>query len=203
MSTTPPAVIGVAGKCCAGKDEVTAWLLARGRREVNVDRIGHEALTAKRTEIVDTFGPVALNDSGAIDRRRLGRIVFSDAEQLRTLERIVHPWMREQVRERIERFHAGEEPELRGLVINAALLFHMHLDTLCNVVVLVRAPLTARFRRAIRRDDLTLRRVVQRLWTQRGLDSQAYNSPAETISVENGRSIAALHARLEQIPQLR
>ena len=192
-----PQVIGVAGKCCAGKDLVTGWLLEHGRREINVDRIGHEALAAEHARIVATFGREIVDERGTIDRRALGNIVFADQNQRHRLESIVHPWMRERVRREIAEWR-GEQ----GLVINAALLFYMELDSLCDAVLLVRAPLRQRFQRARRRDDLSLRHILRRLWTQRGLDAQALSSPAETITVENGRTPEVLFQRLSELPQL-
>ncbi|HKK48325.1 MAG TPA: dephospho-CoA kinase [Alkalispirochaeta sp.] len=192
-----PQVIGVAGKCCAGKDLVTGWLLEHGRREINVDRIGHEALAAEHARIVATFGREIVDERGTIDRRALGNIVFADQNQRHRLESIVHPWMRERVRREIAEWR-GEQ----GLVINAALLFYMELDSLCDAVLLVRAPLRQRFQRARRRDDLSLRHILRRLWIQRGLDAQALSSPAETITVENGRTPEVLFQRLSELPQL-
>src|SRR6056297_2863063 len=127
-----PQVIGVAGKCCAGKDLVTGWLLEHGRREINVDRIGHEALAAEHARIVATFGREIVDERGTIDRRALGNIVFADQNQRHRLESIVHPWMRERVRREIAEWR-GEQ----GLIINAALLFYMELDSLCDAVLLV------------------------------------------------------------------
>lgn len=219
---TAPQVVGVAGKCCAGKDMVTSWLLEHGWREINVDRVGHEALAAEHARIVATFGREIVDERGTIDRRKLGKIVFADRDQLHRLERIVHPWMREAVRREIEAWRGssggapggdergsgapgsgeGSPGGARGLVINAALLFYMELDTLCDAVLLVRAPLWQRFQRARRRDDLSLRQIMHRLWTQRRLDTQALASPAETITVENGRTPQALYERLSELPQL-
>ncbi len=196
-----PQVVGVAGKCCAGKDMVTGWLLEHGWREINVDRLGHEALAAEHARIVATFGREIVDERGTIDRRKLGKIVFADRDQLHRLEHIVHPWMREAVRREIAAWRASPGGA-RGLVINAALLFYMELDTLCDAVLLVRAPLWQRFQRARRRDDLSLRHIMGRLWTQRRLDTQAVASPAETITVENGRTPQALYERLSGLSQL-
>ena len=202
-----PGVVGVAGKCRAGKDLVTGWLLDHGWREINVDRIGHEALAAQHARVVATFGREIVGSGGTIDRRKLGAIVFGDADQLRRLEEIVHPWMRERVREEIDAWRAVAPADRaaggeRGLVINAALLFHMQLDRLCDAVILVRAPLWARVRRARSRDGLPFHRILQRLWVQRRLDTQAFASPADTITVENGRSPESLYAELGELPQL-
>lgn len=198
-------VVGIAGKCCAGKDMVTRWLLDRGWREINVDRIGHDALASQHARIVAAFGRGIVGDRGTIDRGALGSIVFSDRHQLRRLEAIVHPWMRDRVREEIAAWRAvpPEERTDRGLVINAALLFHMELDGLCDTIILVRAPVLQRIRRARARDGWTLGRILRRLWTQRRLDAQAIAADADTITVENGRSPEALSAQLEELPHLR
>jgi dephospho-CoA kinase len=189
-----PLVVGVAGKCCAGKDEVTRWLESRGWQEINVDRIGHEALEAKRERILAAFGDGIRAADGTIDRRALGSLVFGDATRRHTLEAIVHPWMRERVGEIVERPNRH-----RGLVINAALLFPMHLAQLCDLVLLVKAPLLERLRRAYRRDGLSVRRILRRLWAQRSLDAQAYRSPADIITVENGQTREVLYQRLASL----
>lgn len=194
-------VVGVAGKCCAGKDLVTGWLVEQGWREINVDRIGHDALASEHSRVVAAFGRRIVGDSGTIDRRRLGAVVFGDSAQLARLEAIVHPVMRERVRAEIASWRATGEG--RGLVINAALLFHMRLDSLCDAVLLVRAPLLTRVRRARARDAIGWRQIISRLRSQRHLDTQALQSPADTITVENGGSVAALRQQLAELPQLR
>jgi len=217
-----PIVVGIAGKCCAGKDEVTRWLLERGWREINVDRVGHEALAAKHREIVATFGVDILGTSGTIDRKRLGRRVFSDPRQLQRLESIVHPWMRDRVAREVAAFRGGRDDgdersaaeggvapgtprtgPVPGIVINAALLFPMGLDRLCDTIILVTAPLYRRVQRARRRDTHSIPDILRRLWSQRHLNTQAYRSPADTITVENGRSRDALYRRLAELPLFR
>ena len=223
-SRTGTLVVGVAGKCCTGKDLVTRWFLERRWRELNVDRIGHRALEVLQPEILAAFGPEILQDDrSAIDRKRLGRIVFTDRNRLRELEAIVHPWMREEVRREVEEFRrgatgaadgttndgAGSEPSddsaqalVRGLVINAALLFHMRLDQYCDAVVLVRAPLCLRLLRALRRDGFSWYTTVLRLWRQRTLETQAHRSPADIITVDNRGTPEALHRYLDGVARL-
>lgn len=203
MNRDVPLVVGVAGKCCAGKDLVADWLRQRHWREINVDHLGHRALEARRDAVVAAFGAQILREDGAIDRSKLGPIVFSSAKRLRELEAIVHPWMREEVRRETEAFRrTAPEKRSRGLVINAALLFHMGMDTLCDSVILVRAPLAARLLRAIRRDGFHPGRILFRLRTQRRLETQAHSSPADIITVDNRGTPQALYRCLEEVPQL-
>ena len=209
VGETRPYVLGVAGKCCSGKDLVTDWLVEHGWRVIDVDAIGHRALAALHNRIVATFGMTILGSSGAIDRKKLGAVVFRDRAQLTRLERIVHPWMRARVREETEAFRAmcvdGDDrsDRARGLVINAALLFHMSFDAYCDHVILVQAPLFVRLKRARSRDRYTWRRILERLWTQRSIDTQARASSADTISVKNGKRPSDLYAQLAAIPGLR
>ncbi len=203
-----PLIVGVAGKCCSGKDLVTDHLVEHGWRVIDVDRIGHEALVARRDEIVASFGDEILAEDGTIDRAKLGAVVFAGRDRLVRLERIVHPWMRARVREETESFRAvqgGDKQDRdvpRGLVINAALLFYMALDSLCDLVVLVEAPLWVRVSRARRRDGFSWRRIIARLRAQRSINAQARSSDADVIRVRNGKRPADVYARLASIPGL-
>jgi dephospho-CoA kinase len=209
MSDGAPLVVGVAGKCCSGKDVVTNWLVDRGWRVVNVDAIGHRALAALHTRIVATFGMTILGNSRSIDRNKLGDVVFSDPSQLERLEAIVHPWMRERVREDTEAFReaaatgAENDDTPRGLVINAALLFHMSLDQYCDTVIFVHAPLVKRIARARRRDGSSWKRIFSRLRSQRSINAQARASSADIIYVKNGKRPTDLYEQLAAIPGLR
>ena len=107
--------MGVAGGYCAGKNAVVELLRECGYQEIDVDRVGHEVLELPevRRSLAGLFGPEILAASGAVDRRALGRRVFSSRGELRRLEQVVHPLMVQRVGERIR---ATSGP----VVINAA-----------------------------------------------------------------------------------
>ena len=171
-------VLGLSGTYCSGKSEVGQRLVNEyGFSEVDVDRIGHEALGRKTSEIVATFGGAVRSDSGGINRTALGRIVFADPTRMAQLESLVHPVMVELVRDRVKRSHSDR------ILINAALLVHMGLDTLCDSVVRVDAPVPVRIWRARLRDGLNLGDILTRMRRQRGLK---FNSErVETITMKN------------------
>ena len=170
-----PMVIGVTGSYCAGKNIVTELIQTFGFSVIDEDRVGHEALAAKSAEIVAAFGPAVHSAEGGIDRRRLGAVVFADEEQLALLESIVHPWMIERTRQRVE----SAEP--RRVVINAAILFKMGLHRLCDFVIIVRAPLPVRLVRAMRRDSLSFLQVTRRFRRQRALNRAPKNVDSTTV----------------------
>jgi dephospho-CoA kinase len=98
-------VIGLTGGICSGKSTVSGFLAELGAVTLSADEIGHEAFqphSATWQRVVDAFGTVILKDGDQIDRQRLGAIVFSDAEAIAQLNRIMHPAMHLVAKERIE-----------------------------------------------------------------------------------------------------
>ncbi len=93
-------VVGVTGAPGSGKSAAAASLGRLGARVVALDEIGHELLRDEpvREEIRDTFstGVFRIMD-GEVSREKLGKLVFSDSEELRKLNRILHPRMVERV----------------------------------------------------------------------------------------------------------
>jgi len=169
--------------------------------EINVDEIGHAAVEAERETIVATFGPEIAGQNGAVDRKALGRIVFSDGEALKRLESIVHPRMVSMVEQQIEDMRALASPP-RGIVVNAAILIRMGLDRLCDTVLYVHASLVSRLRRARQRDHAGFVSVLKRLAAQRDVAPQFSASNADIQRVENDGSREQLHRKLKSLLSL-
>ncbi|RKT04106.1 dephospho-CoA kinase [Streptomyces sp. 3211.6] len=86
--------VGLTGGIGAGKSEVSRLLAGYGAVVVDADRIAREVVepgTPGLAAVVEAFGKSVLTDDGALDRPKLGAIVFADPEKLRTLNAIVHP----------------------------------------------------------------------------------------------------------------
>ncbi|MGO4460590.1 dephospho-CoA kinase [Streptomyces sp. M-16] len=86
--------VGLTGGIGAGKSEVSRLLAGYGAVVVDADRIAREVVepgTPGLAAVVRAFGDGVLAADGALDRPRLGAVVFADQERLRTLNAIVHP----------------------------------------------------------------------------------------------------------------
>ena len=188
-------VVGVAGKYCAGKSTVAEVLAESGYAVIDVDGLGHEALTRRIADVRRTFGDEYIDSDGAVDRRKLGGLVFRDHEAMRDLERIVHPEMVQMVRERLA-------AATGHVVVNAALLFPMGIDALCDIALWVRAPLFTRLLRACRRDRLPLTDILRRFWTQRELSPQPSRPDVDIHTVENRGRLDRLRAQLAELSLL-
>ncbi len=161
-------IIGVAGRICSGKSELTSILRDCGFREIDVDAVGHAVLQDEVQAVAEAFGDDVLTGEGMVDRRALGRRVFTDRAALERLEAIVHPPMVARVRSEIDSL-----PGDARIVINAALLFHMGLHTVCDHAIVVRAWAPVRFLRAWRRDRHGIRSTIARFRQQRSLSLSA------------------------------
>ena len=186
-------IAGVAGKYCSGKSKAAGILIAKGFLEIDLDRLGHEALERKQDQVIEHFGPSILNGTGKIDRKRLGQLVFRRRHALLELESIVHPEMKKMAAKCIQD-HQG-----KNIVINGALLFYMELHSLCDVVFWVHAPLCVRVRRGMKRDHVGVLKVLQRIYIQRLLTPQHSENDVDIYYVKNRGPEELLEAGIERI----
>ena len=170
-------VIGVAGKYCAGKNTLIKPLEDMGYYHIDVDKLGHAALENRKKELEDTFGNSIIRENGTVDRRALGAIVFSDPEKKIMLEKIVHPEMIRMTQQLID--------EKKNVIVNAAILFEMGLDKLCDLIFWVQAPAVVRLFRGIRRDNMPAKSVLKRIWAQRKMDPNKFSSKADIVIINN------------------
>ena len=139
---SPLYLIGLTGNIACGKSSVLGLLQQRGAAVIDADRVTHELQQPGQPvyhQIVEAFGPdILLEPGGAIDRRRLGAIVFSDPAQLRRLEQIVHPAVRATLKTWLEQQAREAQPgRPRVAVIDAIKLLESGWKPLCNAIWVV------------------------------------------------------------------
>ena len=82
--------VGLTGGIGAGKSEVSKRLAAQGAVLIDADLIAREVVapgTDGLAAVIEAFGPDVLGPDGALDRVRLGDIVFADQQKLATPQR--------------------------------------------------------------------------------------------------------------------
>ncbi|WP_240097501.1 dephospho-CoA kinase [Thermomonas flagellata] len=90
-------VVGLTGGVAAGKSTVERLFRARGIAVADADAAARDALAPGSPglqAVVAAFGPQVLAADGALDRPAMRRRVFADDAARRTLEAIVHPYVR-------------------------------------------------------------------------------------------------------------
>lgn len=123
-----------------------------------VHRLLREDAEVKRA-IVGRFGPDVLGDDGELDRSRIARVVFSDAEELAWLEALLHPLVvTTYLRWREELATSASPPAV--CVTEVPLLYEVGGETRFDGVVAVTASPEVRVARHIRPLDDRERRLI-------------------------------------------
>lgn len=94
--------LAVTGGVASGKSTVCSFLQEFGAAVVNMDLVVYELLSQNNNciqKVLSLLGNEVCADDG-IDRKKVADIVFQFPEKLEQLERIVHPFVREEVRAR-------------------------------------------------------------------------------------------------------
>ncbi|MFP4155722.1 MAG: dephospho-CoA kinase [Halothiobacillaceae bacterium] len=94
---------GLTGGIASGKSTVTHLLADAGVPIVDTDQLARELVMPGEPcldRIVRAFGSQVLDETGALDRASLRRIVFTDKASRQRLEHILHPPIRRMARER-------------------------------------------------------------------------------------------------------
>lgn len=115
--------IGITGGVGSGKSLILTFLEEKyGAAVYEADKIAHQ-IQMPGEKCFDAirahFGEEILAEDGSIDRKKLGGIVFSDAEELAVLNEIVHPAVEARIEELIE---MEEKKGTALFILEAALL---------------------------------------------------------------------------------
>ncbi|MGZ3428544.1 MAG: dephospho-CoA kinase [Polyangia bacterium] len=130
-------VIGLTGGIASGKSTAARTLADLGARIVDADQVARDVVAPGQpalAEIARSFGKEMLQPDGTLDRKRLGAVIFADADKRRALNAITHPRIAAETQARLAQLRAEGVPVA---VYEAALLVengvHHGLDGLILV----------------------------------------------------------------------
>ena len=154
-------IFGITGGTGCGKTTALKAIEALGGTVLDCDAIYHELLKtdeALLSAIENRFPGVVEN--GQLQRKKLGAIVFNDAQALLDLNAITHAAIKAEVERRL----AGC-PKLAA--IDAIELFDSGLAQLCDTTVAIVAPLEDRVQRLMKRDGISAEYARSRIAAQK------------------------------------
>ena len=142
-------IIGITGGTGCGKTTLLKVIEEKGGLILDCDAIYHELLVSDASLLaaIENRFPGTV-ENGALQRKKLGSIVFSDEKALQDLNKITHGAIKAEVLRRL-----AQQPRLAA--IDAIALFDGGLAELCDVTVAVTAPVEIRVQRLMKRDGIT------------------------------------------------
>jgi len=172
-------VIGLTGNIATGKSVVRRMLEHLGAYTIDADALAHRAYTRDAPgyqQVVEKFGKWLVDQDGEIDRKKLGKLVFSDPEALKELEAIVHPLVRQAAEILINR---ASQPVV---VIEAIKLLEGDLRKTCDSIWVTIAPENVQVERLMRKRGMNREQALERIRMQ---SAQNAKVAAASIVISN------------------
>jgi len=163
--TQHPYTVALTGGIAAGKTLVSDLFASLGVTVIDTDVIAHQAVEPGQPalgEIVKAFGTQVLDGDGRLRRRQLRALIFADAAARRRLEKILHPRIRERVRE------ALAEVQTMYCILVIPLLASRESFPGIDRVLFVDVPPQVQIERLMARDHCSRQQAEQALAAQPG-----------------------------------
>jgi dephospho-CoA kinase len=189
-----PLTIGLTGGIAAGKSEALAAFERLGAVTISSDAVVHELLEVEPLlpRVVERWGEEVAPD-GAVDRERIGAIVFADPEELKWLEAQIHPLVGERIGAWLGSLPEGTEVA----VVEVPLLFESGMEGVFDTTVAVTAADGLRRERAEARGHALVGEREARQLAQEEKAARAEHHVANVGSLEQlERELSALVEKL-------
>lgn len=186
-------ILGLTGGIASGKSTVSAYLAQNGALIIDADLIARQVVAKKSSglkQIVAKFGGEILTASGELDRKKLGKLVFSNKDLLKALTDITGPLIRAEILREIE---AAKKAQVKLVVLDIPLLFETGYQTLCDKVMVVTIPSKLQLERVMKRDNLSAAEARKRIANQ--LPASRRNELADVL-IDNSKSVAETYQQV-------
>ena len=145
--------IGLTGGIASGKTTVSDCFKKLGTQVIDADIISHEVTEPSGSafeEILSEFGSEILDEKGLINRKKMRAIIFNDPSQKKILENIIHPKVRDEMFQRINK------SDDHYLIVSVPLLVETGMHQIMDKTLLVDCSEDTQIERLMHRDKITL-----------------------------------------------
>jgi dephospho-CoA kinase len=159
-------VVGLTGGMCCGKSTVSSMFAELGCCIIDADLISRklvepEQLAWKR--IVKSFGPDVLSKDKTLNRKKLGAIIFRDAQKRKILNSILHPLI---IKEEERQVKEAEKTMNKIVIVSAALMIEAGAHKRFKKIIVVYCSKETQILRIMKRERVTRKEALQRIAAQ-------------------------------------
>lgn len=174
--------LGVTGGMGSGKSYVCRVLTEGfGIPVYNCD-IRARIITLTDIDVIDALTALdkdLYDEQNQLDKVHLAQYMFSSEEHYKQVNQIIHPAVRDDLREWMSLRHAPL------VAVESAILYESHFETEVDHVLFVDAPLEVRVQRIMARDGLEQAQIKQRLQRQH---PEAARQRADYVLMNDGQT---------------
>ncbi|MFJ1267542.1 dephospho-CoA kinase [Legionella lytica] len=186
--------VGLTGGVASGKSTAAEMFAELGIQVINADKISR-ALTQQGQEayvqIVARYGIEILNEYNELNRKSLRAIIFSDSKERTWLEQLLHPLIRQKIKERV---HSATTPYC---IVEIPLLIDKKNYPYINRVLLIQAPKHIQIKRLMQRDNCNQKQALSILAAQPDASQRIKNADDIVVNDAGAQElktvITALH----------
>ena len=197
-------VIGLTGGIGSGKSEAAGYLQSLGAARIDADAISRALTGDPRAasephfgealpRIREAFGDGVFQPDGALDRAKLGALVFSDAARRRALEAILHPMIQQVM---LRRMDDAAREGAKIVILDVPLLFETGMDALCDETWVVYAGRETQIARIVARDGMSREAAEARIDSQMSTEARIERAD---FAISTERPIEKTRAELAQL----
>lgn len=187
--------IGLTGSIGCGKSSLSNILKKHSIPIIDADIKGREIYEDKELlkAIEDAFGSSVIDKDGTLNRKNLGKIVFSDDNKLEKLNSLTHPAIRKMINDDLDKYEKRGE---KMAVIDAALLIETGFVSMLDTVVVVICSEDVQLQRVILRDNCSEDDAMGRIKSQMPQEEKV--KYAEFV-VDNSGTLNQLEEEAEEL----
>jgi len=182
--------IVLTGSISTGKSSAVQILKQTGFHVIDADSVAHQVLDEQYQVIAKIFGEKYV-ENGKVDRKSLGKIIFSDQQKRKTLEKLLHPLIYARISEESTLLDKRAEP----YIIDIPLFFEGGRYAIENVIV-VYAKKEQQLKRLIEREGYSEEEALSRIDAQIDIEEKRKNA---TYVIDNSGDLKQLQYETERV----
>ena len=166
-------IAALTGGIATGKSTIARMFQKCGAHLIDADVVARQIVAPGQPawrEIVAHFGQEILRETGELDRKQLGAIIFQHPEERQTLNHITHPRVIAEIRREEARLHLRSPKTL--IIVDVPLLIETGMHTDYPAVILAYLPEAAQLRRLMERDQLSEADARRRIQAQMPIEEK-------------------------------
>lgn len=157
-------VIGITGSIASGKSLVSNYLIKKGFKVIDADKIAKEVFEKKLKKIKKLFPNAIIG--GKIDKKQIALEIFNSKENKEKLENLIHPLVFRKIKQKIK------ENKERLIFVDLPLLYETNSVNLFDKVVVVYVTKDIQVKRLMERDNIDESYALKKIVSQKSMEEK-------------------------------